>query len=123
MKKKIFALAIAAVLAMALLVGCGGDATANAPETLEGTTWETVTMVREGQSYDMEEMLKSGAAAYSIKVEFKDGKAIAHFGDEKSESDYTYEDGTLTIQGQTIQVGEKELTLSMEGVTLVMQKK
>lgn len=124
MKKIIVSLVAVMVLAMSLLVGCGNSSSGgNAPETLEGTTWEAVTVTKDGKSYDMDELLKDSAAIGGVTVEFQDGKVIAQFMGQKSETGYTYEEGKLTIEGQTIEVGEDAFVLSMDNMGFQMKKK
>lgn len=118
MKKVVLSLVAAVVLAMSLLVGCGGG---NAPDTLEGTTW-TITKA-EAQGVDAVALAKAAGMSSEMTCKFQDGKAVLNMMGSTTSGDYSYSDGKLTLEGETTTVNGNTIEFDVEGVHLVMEKK
>ena len=118
MKKIIMAIAAVMVLSLSLLVGCGG----NAPETLEGTTWEITEYVLEGQKVDINALTQlAGMDAPSLK--FENGEvSISGLGSVGS-TPYTYENGKLTIQGDSVDVNGDTIQVAFGNSSMTLKKK
>ena len=118
MKKALLALAAVLVMAASFLVGCGSDSLAN-------TTWEATTIEMGGQTYDVQKLAEAMDSDEGITFQFTEDKIIASFmGDEdKKEVAYTYENGKLTIEGESFEVKDGEFTVEWEGQKMHFKKK
>ena len=118
MKKIVMAIAAVMVLSLSLLVGCGGSA----PETLEGTTWEITEYVIEGQKMDINALTQlAGTEAPALK--FENGMvSISGLGSMGSTA-YTYENGKLTIEGETVDVTGNTIHVGFGNSSMTLTKK
>lgn len=121
MRKILFSMVAVVVLAMSLLVGCGGGA----PATLEGTTWEITNMKMNGQEIDVKKMAETIGAKDGFIAEFKtETTGVIKAMGNSDEFDYEYKDGKLTLEGETYNVGGDTIVMEKDGDnSLTMKKK
>lgn len=117
MKKVILSVFAVMILAVSLLVGCGGGA----PNTLEGTTWTIEEASQNGM--DVIEMAGQMGLSGESTCVFQDGEVTLTLVGQKITSDYTYENGQLTIEGETAPVNGDTVEFNVDGVRLVLKKK
>lgn len=118
MKKLILSAVAAMMLAVTLLVGCGGDPS----NVLQGTKWEVTSMELDGQTYDVKELAEKAGMSGGITVEFTSDKAILNVMGEKNETSYAYEDGKVTIQGESYEVTGDTFQMEIDGQVLTLEK-
>lgn len=111
MKKIVMAVAAVMVLSLSLLVGCGGG---NAPDTLEGTTWEVSQYSMNGQEMDL------SALGMRLTLRFENGQVISNGFIETA--DYTYENGKLTIEGDTAAVTGSTIHFETGSISMTLTK-
>ena len=113
MKKIIMVVAAVMVLSLSLLVGCGGGG--EAPETLEGTTWEVTQYSMDGQNMDLDLL------GVTLTLHFENGQVTSNGFVETTT--YTYENGKLTIDGDTGDVTGDTIHLSSGGNSMTLTRK
>ncbi len=118
MKKLIVSAIAAMMLAVTLLVGCGGDPS----NLMQGTKWEVTTMELDGKTYDVKELAQQAGMDGGITVEFSGDKAILNVLGERNETPYEYSDGKVTIQGETYEVSGDTFQMEIDGQILTLQK-
>ena len=124
--KKLMALVLAAVLAMALMTGCG-----KTPEIVG--TWEAATVEASGVSLDFKEFAKQlGGEADSVKMELvaKEDKTFSmDLAGETQEGTWSEENGAfvLTIDGEDLEVqmedGKLVIAEDSMGMKITFEKK
>ena len=97
MKKAVSKILPAAVavllLSLSVLAGCGGSA----PGTLDGTTWDIVTVKVNGENIDANAELAAEGYSGSVSMEFHDGVVTTSGLGQQITYPYTYENGQGNI--------------------------
>ncbi|MDD5953184.1 MAG: hypothetical protein PUC32_06005 [Oscillospiraceae bacterium] len=114
--KKGFALLVGVMmLAMVLLTGCGNSIT--------GTTWEAETIEMGGQTYDVKKLADAMKAESGITYSFQeDNQVKIQFFGENEEESYDYQDGKVTIDGQTYEIQNDTIELDRDGQKIILKK-
>ena len=116
---KIFLAAFAVMLlSVSVLVGCGESA----PTSMDGTTWDIVTVLYKGEEIDARAGLASEGYPEGVWIEFHDGKATTYGAGQAITLDYTYENGQgviggyvqFYVNGNTMTVIENEKKMTMQ---------
>lgn len=118
MKKLMISALAAMVLAVTLLVGCGGDP----DNVMQGTKWEVTSMELNGETYDVKELAQQAGMDGGITVEFTGDKAILSVMGEKNETPYEYSDGKVTIQDESYAVNGDTFQMEIDGQILTLEK-
>ena len=108
------------VLAMTALVGCG-----ETPDSLAGTTWKVTHVKGGGIDMSVDDFLKMQGMSGEMVFEFSADKVDAKVNGESmgTSASYTYDKGTITIDGPAGKVEGSKMTFEIEGMTLELQKK
>ena len=118
---KILPAAIAVlVLSVSILVGCGESV----PGTMDGTTWDIVTVMYNGQEVDARTALASEGYPEGVWMEFRDGKATTYGAGHAVTLDYTYDSESgqgniggyvqFYVNGNSMTVIENEKKMTMQ---------
>ncbi len=117
MKRIVVAMAAAAVLAVSAvsMTACGGGA----PASIDDTTWAITEMSSGGM--DMTSTINSMGGATCV---FDDGVLyLEMLGQRQTIGSYTYENGELKIEGDSVSVNGDTISYQMGSDKLVMKKK
>ena len=133
MKKKLVSLALAAVLGMTLLAGCGGGSSAAGTYKFKSMSMSGMEITRDSLQALLDLAAAAGGESQKVddvmKLELtNDGKfKIGIYESEDKEGTYKLEGEKITLTGPdgsaiegTLKNGE--LTISMEGETVVFAK-
>ncbi len=131
MKMKKLAAAIAAALVLAAsavcLTACGGGGTDTGvvqqqAATLAGTRWDITSMTVNGTTMSIEEMEQLYGSDLEMYFSFADSTVTSHLMGETNTTSYTYENGVLTIDGESTTISGDTMTFVVEGQTIELKK-
>lgn len=120
MKKIVLSLVAVMVLAMSLLVGCGGGT----PDSLEGSTWEITSMKANGQEIDVKKMSEAIGESGGFTVSFgANGEGKVEAMGQSQTFEYEYKDGKLITEGESFDVNGDTIVMEAGGASMTLKRK
>ncbi|NLF80613.1 MAG: hypothetical protein GX572_05420 [Clostridia bacterium] len=112
-KGKVFALALALVVVMALLAGCGGDGTPTVSDDPNVGIWQAVTIEMFGEEFPADEIYSDG-----FVLELKDGgKCELRAEGKKDKYDWSATGDTITVSSR----GTAFISAAVSGNVMVIE--
>ncbi len=93
--------------------------------SIDGTVWKVTEVENEGIRVNVDEYIKTQGKSGEMVFEFRDGKVEALVGSEVvgAATDYTYENGTVTIDGVSSKIENDRMTFNAGSITYYLELK
>lgn len=135
MKMKRLAAIIAAAMVLATsavcLTACGGGDTNNGAGTvvedsvatsLAGTRWDITGMTVNGKVMSIDELEQLYGDDLDMYFSFTESTVTSHLMGQEETTSYTYENGVVTIEGESTTIVGDSMTFVVDGQTIMLQK-